>query len=229
MDAEIFGAFLQARRKSLGLTQAELAEKLHVTDKAVSRWERGVGFPDIRLLEPLAQALEVSLLELMQSQKLEADTVPRDAADAAVAGTLQIAQRKPRNLRWSLLGWVAWLLVAGVGIFFISVFTWFVDVLWIRCVGVYLANICCVAAVIGIRVALERRFNPDGPVRGLGREYLTLGVLSICGLALILSFPIQTAFGRTACVLTRLAAVGLPLGWGIAGLCRFIKSMPDGR
>ena len=42
MDAQIFGTFLQARRRELGLTQAQLAEKLHVTDKAVSRWEQGV-------------------------------------------------------------------------------------------------------------------------------------------------------------------------------------------
>ena len=42
MDAEKFGAFIQSCRKDLGLTQAELAERLHVTDKAISRWERGV-------------------------------------------------------------------------------------------------------------------------------------------------------------------------------------------
>lgn len=56
MDAQKFGAFLQTQRKSLSLTQSQLAEKLHVTDKAVSRWERRVGLPDINLLEPLAEA-----------------------------------------------------------------------------------------------------------------------------------------------------------------------------
>lgn len=44
MDAKTFGAFLADARRKHGLTQAELAELLHVTDKAVSRWERGVGF-----------------------------------------------------------------------------------------------------------------------------------------------------------------------------------------
>ena len=47
MDAKTFGAFLARMRKSQGLTQAELAQQLHVTDKAVSRWERGVGLPGI--------------------------------------------------------------------------------------------------------------------------------------------------------------------------------------
>lgn len=45
MDAKMFGAFLAQVRRAQGLTQAELAEQLHVTDKAVSRWERGVGLP----------------------------------------------------------------------------------------------------------------------------------------------------------------------------------------
>ena len=47
MDAKMFGAFLAQVRRAQGLTQAELAEQLHVTDKAVSRWERGIGLPDI--------------------------------------------------------------------------------------------------------------------------------------------------------------------------------------
>ena len=54
MDAKTFGAFLARIRKARGLTQAGLAEQLHVTDKAVSRWERGIGLPDINTLEPLA-------------------------------------------------------------------------------------------------------------------------------------------------------------------------------
>lgn len=65
MDAKMFGAFLARVRRAQGLTQAELAEQLHVTDKAVSRWERGVGLPDINTLEPLADALGLSLADLM--------------------------------------------------------------------------------------------------------------------------------------------------------------------
>ena len=56
------------RRKQLGMTQAELAEKINVTDKAVSRWERGLGFPDINTLEPLADALGIEVVELMRSE-----------------------------------------------------------------------------------------------------------------------------------------------------------------
>lgn len=80
MDPQIFGAFIQQRRKNLGLSQAELADKLHVTAKAVSRWERGIGFPDIKLLQPLADGLDITIVELMQSQLLEEDITKEDAA-----------------------------------------------------------------------------------------------------------------------------------------------------
>ena len=60
MDAKSFGVFRTAAQKQ-GFTQAELAEQLHVTDKAVSRWERGIGLPDINTLEPLANALQNDL------------------------------------------------------------------------------------------------------------------------------------------------------------------------
>ena len=67
MDARSFGTFLARTRRERGLTQSALARQLHVTDKAVSRWERGLGFPDIGTLEPLAQALGLTLEELMQA------------------------------------------------------------------------------------------------------------------------------------------------------------------
>ena len=69
MDAQKFGAFIAQCRKEKSMTQSELAAKIMVTDKAISRWERGKGFPDINLLLPLAEALEVSVLELMHSER----------------------------------------------------------------------------------------------------------------------------------------------------------------
>ena len=69
MDAQKFGTFIAQCRKETGMTQSELAAKIMVTDKAVSRWERGKGFPDINLLLPLAEALEVSVFELMHSER----------------------------------------------------------------------------------------------------------------------------------------------------------------
>lgn len=73
MEAKKFGQFIAGIRKEKKMTQAELAGKIHVTDKAISRWERGLGFPDIQTLEPLAQALGISVLELMRSERQETE------------------------------------------------------------------------------------------------------------------------------------------------------------
>lgn len=64
MDAVMTGAVIKRLREEKGLTQAELAHVLSVSDKAVSRWETGRGYPDITLIEPLAAALGISVNEL---------------------------------------------------------------------------------------------------------------------------------------------------------------------
>lgn len=79
MDAHKTGRFIAELRKQKGLTQKELAEKLMVTDKAVSRWETGKGFPDTSLLAPLGEVLGVSANELLSgnpAQKPEASAPP---------------------------------------------------------------------------------------------------------------------------------------------------------
>ena len=70
MDVKKFGSFIASVRKEQQMTQAELAQKLQVTDKAVSKLERGLGFPDINTIEPLADALGVSVLEIMKSERI---------------------------------------------------------------------------------------------------------------------------------------------------------------
>ncbi len=69
MDKEKIGAFILENRKALGMTQEDLAQKVFVTNKAVSKWEKGQSFPDIALFEPLAKALEVSTSELIAGKK----------------------------------------------------------------------------------------------------------------------------------------------------------------
>ena len=117
MDGKQFGGFLQTRRKELGLTQSELADRLHVTDKAISRWERGVGFPDIKLLEPLADALELSLTELLKCEVME-----KPLPEEAEAETAQILEEQ-KKLSWKrkLLLWLGYLMVAAASLFLISV------------------------------------------------------------------------------------------------------------
>ena len=68
MNQYVTGAMIRRLRESKGLTQEELAEQLHVSSKAVSKWETGQGFPDVTLLEPIAKALDISIIELFSGE-----------------------------------------------------------------------------------------------------------------------------------------------------------------
>lgn len=70
MNHYVTGAAIKALREKKRLTQQQLAEKLSVSDKAVSKWETGKGFPDISLLEPLASVLQISLPELLSGEQI---------------------------------------------------------------------------------------------------------------------------------------------------------------
>ena len=70
MNHYVTGAAVKALREKKGLTQAQLAETLAVSDKAVSKWETGRGLPDISLLGPLAQSLGVSIPELLSGETI---------------------------------------------------------------------------------------------------------------------------------------------------------------
>ena len=69
MDAKHTGLIIRESRKQLGMTQKDLAEKLHVTEAAVSKWENGKGFPDIVMIEPLADCLGISVENLLKGEE----------------------------------------------------------------------------------------------------------------------------------------------------------------
>ena len=69
LDKGSFGRFLAQLRRERGLTQRDLAEMLFISDKAVSKWERGLSLPDVALLLPLAGALGVSVTELLEGRR----------------------------------------------------------------------------------------------------------------------------------------------------------------
>lgn len=71
MDTYITGATIKALREKKGITQAQLADRLGVSSKAVSKWETAKGFPDITLMEPLAKALSVSVMELLSGNAVK--------------------------------------------------------------------------------------------------------------------------------------------------------------
>lgn len=88
MNYEKIGEFIQEKRKEKKLTQKELAKKLGVTDKAVSKWERGLGCPDVSILEVLSKELDVSILELLKGRKIENEVINVTEADDYIKSTI---------------------------------------------------------------------------------------------------------------------------------------------
>ena len=99
MDKAKMGTFIREQRMALGLTQQQLAEQLHVTNKAISRWETGNAYPDIALLDDLAVALSVSVEELCRGEKLALPSADTNVLLGDVISEVK-QQKKDRAAKW---------------------------------------------------------------------------------------------------------------------------------
>jgi len=100
IDKAKFGAFVAQLRKEKGLMQKELAEKLYVSDKAVSKWERGLSIPDVAILVPLAEILGVTVTELLECRRLPKDE-PMDSrqTEEIVKKVIGLSEEEQRKYR----------------------------------------------------------------------------------------------------------------------------------
>lgn len=98
MDPQKTGKIIGEARKKLKLTQKELADKLCITDKAVSKWERGLSLPDISLLIPLTENLNISLYELLKGEKMNNKNVEETIKDAINYSNKEIKRNKKKYL-----------------------------------------------------------------------------------------------------------------------------------
>lgn len=97
IDKEQFGALVSQLRKDKGLTQKEVAQQLFISDKAVSKWERGLSVPDIALLIPLADLLDVTVTELLQCKRQEQEALlDEQQVEALVKTTIQLSEQEKR-------------------------------------------------------------------------------------------------------------------------------------
>lgn len=106
MDPKQFGPFLAQVRKEKGITQAQLAEILGVTNGAVSKWERCLCLPDVAKLADIAQALDLDILEVLKAERLPAEAADPSGREVQVySATLSTAARQTkRRVRWWLTG-----------------------------------------------------------------------------------------------------------------------------
>ena len=98
MKAEEVGYRIAQARKKQGMTQRELSERLHVSDKAVSKWERGVNYPDISLFDEIAKTLDLSLVELLGIEDRSKEEIVQNISE--------ISKRKDRKR--NLSAWICY-------------------------------------------------------------------------------------------------------------------------
>ncbi len=96
MSTNKTGAYIKQKRTELGMTQSELAEKINCTDKAVSRWETGRGFPDYSMLEPLSKALGISVNELVLGEDIPNEEY-QNKSDEIIVDTIK-KKDKQKNI-----------------------------------------------------------------------------------------------------------------------------------
>ena len=102
MSAKKCGEFISQLRKENNLTQKQLAYKLNVSDKAISRWETGKGYPDVSSLLALSEFLGVSVNELLAGAHLEKESLP-EIAEQNVIGAMQLQEKEVKKKRSQLI------------------------------------------------------------------------------------------------------------------------------
>lgn len=116
IDREKFGEFLAELRKEKGIKQKELAEKLYVSDKAVSKWETGHSIPDVSLLIPLAEILGVTVTELLECKRMEVpESIDAVHADDLVKTVIELSEEeRSRKRKGNMLIYMGCVFVACV-------------------------------------------------------------------------------------------------------------------
>lgn len=182
MDAKKFGAFIAAIRKEKNMTQMDLAKELQVTDKAVSKWERGLGFPDINTIEPLANALGVSVLEVMRSERIVETEILPDTAAAALTDTFELVKRQRRNERRKVVSIFAVITIILFAVLLIDSMT------WLGFLGVCIPVVCFFAGIALLIYSIWRKKNQLPCLQTLVGAIILLVVSITPTLLLLLAF-----------------------------------------
>ena len=146
MDQIKIGKFIAEERKAKKYTQRELADKLSISDKTISKWERGNGFPEVSLLLPLCNELEITVNELLSGERLQAMDYKKKAEENMV-NLVKEAQESKKKIIMSAMVSVL-VIVAAVPLFVVA--GMFEMQVWTR---VLLMGIGFVIMVMGIAIA----------------------------------------------------------------------------
>ena len=103
MDAKKTGILIAQCRKAKHYTQKDLAERLHVSDKAISRWETGKGFPDTSLLKPLSDILGIGVSELLAGEMIPREHLSQRVDEVIVDSLHTSKKMQRRGILWFCL------------------------------------------------------------------------------------------------------------------------------
>lgn len=123
MNQEKIGKFIQKLRKENNLTQLELANKLGITDRAVSKWENGRGLPDLSLLKPLCDELGITLNEFMAGEKIQKEKA-EEKFEENIISTIDFSNKKVNKTKKK----VVLILAVAVIIFSLIITMFLIDV-----------------------------------------------------------------------------------------------------
>ena len=178
MDAKKLGQFIAEIRKENGMTQAELAAKLHVTDKAVSKWERGLGLPDINNIEPLADALGISVAEVMQAELIAQEHVTPENASEMLTNAFDLVKQQRRMERKHHI-------LIFVGVLLVIVLIFLGDTMgWMGLIGVVAPCLCVALALSLVIYGIWRKRNHLPCIR----TFILAAVLMLFPIALTVFF-----------------------------------------
>ncbi len=146
MDQVLIGKFLADERKRKGYTQRQLSEKLGISDKTVSKWERGNGFPEVSLLLPLCSELDITVNELLSGERVSEEEYRKKAEENIVNLVKEAQESKKRMILSAMVAMLT--LIAAIPLFVVSGAVLMHN--WLR---VILIVVGVVVIVMGIAIA----------------------------------------------------------------------------
>ena len=204
MEEKQIGLFIRDRRLALGLTQQQLADRLGITDKAVSKWERAVSYPDITILRELAAALNVSVTELLAGERDRQlpDSVPPEVQEVVMDTVAYAETARVRNG-----GWRWWTFVAlTIGCLIAAV------VLGILAICIYHIRLFCLLALqcvaIGWAICYALLRTEDRPIRN---------AMAVASIAV---YPFIWFWGARSAWHLGIVIVSLAYAWTVYWICR---------
>ncbi len=192
LNQEKIGRFIADRRKMCGVTQKQLAEKLGVSDKAVSKWETGRSMPDNSILMELCEELGINVNELLSGEKLSDDSYHGKAEENMVNLIKQTENEKRKainSLIGGITGIIALIVVLIGSIYLVSGdFAWYIDlpsliIIMLITIIVLLASGLCKDFIVSFAVCtVNKTFSAEQYIKAVAAHKLVLITLPLAGI-----------------------------------------------